>query len=89
MSIEGTSMFRFNPSTIYAHVGTVHVTLTDAGSYPHNLSIDALGVTSQTVNGNPGQGRTTFSLTFTHAGTFQFVCTYHSSAGMIGQFIVS
>lgn len=89
VTIHATNGFRFDPSVITAHVGTVRVTLVDAGSYPHNLSVSAVHVTSTTVSGAPGAMAATFTLTFTHPGRYGFVCTYHSSAGMKGDFVVT
>jgi plastocyanin len=89
VSINSTDTFRFDPSTVHVHVGTVQVTLTDRGSYPHNIKVGDLGFTSPTVSGNLGENRTTFTLTFAHAGTYGFVCTFHDTAGMKGRFVVS
>ena len=88
-TINTTDNFRFVPANIQAHVGKLRIVLTNKGSYPHNISFPTLHATSSTVSGNPGQQQTTFTVTFTHAGTYDFVCTFHSSAGMKGQFTVS
>ena len=89
VTIRATNMFRFGPSTITAHSGTLKVTLLDTGGYPHNLSVASLHITSDTVTGGFGQNRTTFTLRFPHPGTYTFECTFHSSAGMRGKFVVS
>ena len=88
ITIDATNMFRFDPPVIKAHPGTLKITLVDTGSYPHNLSVESLHVTSQTVTGELGDTKTTFTVRFAHPGTYDFVCTFHSSAGMRGQFIV-
>jgi plastocyanin len=48
-----------------------------------------LGYTSRTVSGDPGNRSTTFTLNFATPGTYSFVCTYHSTAGMKGSFVVA
>ena len=88
VTINATSSFRFEPATVTAHTGPLKVTLVDIGAYPHNLSVLEPHFTSDTVTGGVGKDKTTFTLTFNHAGTYKFVCTYHSSAGMRGQFII-
>lgn len=89
ITINATNDFRFDPATIHSRVGTLRVTLVDTGSYPHNLAVASLHSTSKTVSGQPGATSTTYMLTFAHPGTYSFVCTYHSSAGMKGQFVVT
>ena len=89
ITIDTTDQFRFAPMTIRAHVGRLRIMLSDHGTYPHNISFPSLHATSPTVSGNPGQQQTTFTVTFTHAGTYDFICTFHSSAGMKGQVTVS
>jgi plastocyanin len=88
ITITATDRFRFDPSRVIAHPGRLTVTLVDAGSYPHNLSVAGLHTTSNTVTGGLGRTHTTFTLRFAHAGTYTFVCTFHSSAGMRGQFVI-
>lgn len=88
VTIKGTSGFRFEPATVTAHTGKLKVTLVDVGAYPHDLAVGALHTTSDTVTGGLGKDTTTFTLTFNHPGTYNFDCTYHSSAGMRGQFII-
>jgi plastocyanin len=89
VTINTTDNFRFAPPSIQAKVGKLRIVLTNKGSYPHNISFPTLHATSSTVSGNPGQQQTTFTVTFTHAGTYDFVCTFHSSAGMKGRITVS
>jgi plastocyanin len=89
ITIDTTDNFRFVPATIQAHVGKLRIVLTDHGSYPHNISFPTLHATSKTVSGNPGQQATTFTIDLTHKGNYDFVCTFHSSAGMKGRVTVS
>ena len=88
VTINATNSFRFDPATITAHPGTLKVTLVDTGSYPHNLAVDALHFMSQTVTGSPGENTTTFTLRFAKPGSYPFVCTFHSTAGMRGKFVI-
>lgn len=88
VTIDATNMFRFSPAVVTAHVGKVQVTLVDTGSYPHNVAVDGLDFTSKTVTGDLGQNTTTFTLSFTKPGRYPFRCTFHSSAGMRGAFVI-
>jgi plastocyanin len=89
VTIAGTNALRFTPMTVRLHTGTVRITLTDMGAYPHNIVIPALGVTSPTVTGDPGSMQVSFTVTFTRPGRYAFDCQYHASAGMTGMFVVS
>ena len=40
------------------------------------------------VKGTPGNVSATYSFVASHAGTFEFVCTYHAGVGMIGYLVV-
>ena len=88
VTIGATDDFRFTPAEVAVHPGQVRITLVDKGSYPHNISFPALGKTSASVSGSPGQTATTLRMTFTKPGRYAFVCTYHSSAGMKGALVV-
>jgi plastocyanin len=89
VTVDATNMLRFAPMNINAHLGKLRIVLIDRGSYPHNISIAKLHATSQTVSGEPGGQQTTLTVTLTHTGTYDFVCTFHSSAGMKGQLTVT
>src|SRR5450631_3961848 len=82
VTITGNSSLRFAPMTVHVRTGTVKITLKDMGSYPHNIVIPGLGVTSATVTGAPGSGSVSFTVTFKHPGHYAFHCQYHQSAGM-------
>jgi len=88
VTIGATDDFRFSPAEVRVHPGTVRITLVDKGSYPHNISFPALGKTSPSVSGSLGQTSTTLVMTFDKPGRYDFVCTYHSSAGMKGALVV-
>ncbi len=77
-----TAGFQFSPSTLSIPVGdavlvrnadTAHHTFTDSGVFD---------------SGDVGPGGQ-YSYRFLHAGSFNFVCTYHASAGMKGTITVS
>jgi len=87
--IDTTDEFRFGPATVDAHVGKLRIVLMDAGNYPHNIAFPSLHVTSATVSGTPSEQKKVLTVTFVKPGTYEFVCTYHSSAGMKGRVIVS
>ena len=89
VTIDATDNFRFAPATIQAHVGKLRIVLIDAGSYPHNISFPTLHETSATVSGNPGQQKATLTVTLNHQGSYEFLCTFHSSAGMKGSVTVT
>ncbi|MBV9292018.1 MAG: cupredoxin domain-containing protein [Frankiales bacterium] len=89
VTIDTTDSFRFMPSTIRAHVGKLRILVTDHSAYPHNISVPALHATSKTVSGNPGQQTTTLVVSLPHPGSYDFVCTFHASAGMKGHIAVA
>ncbi len=88
-TITGNNSLRFVPMRVRLHTGRVRITLKDSGAYPHNIVIPALHVTSPTVTGDPGGTQTSFTVTFSHPGSYRFYCQYHQSAGMTGTFVVS
>jgi plastocyanin len=88
VTLHVTDRLRFTPDSISVHPGKVRLTLVDDGSYPHNFSIPSLHVVSPTVSGNPGQTSATTTLTLTKPGTYPFVCTFRSAAGMHGEIVV-
>jgi plastocyanin len=90
VTLTGTDEFRFAPARVGAHAGDVTVRLDSAGSYPHNIAFPSLHRTSATVGTNAGQARTTvLHLRDLRPGTYRFVCTFHSKAGMTGELVVA
>jgi plastocyanin len=75
----------FVPNVVQAKVGTVTLTLDNAGVIPHNLTFEkaSFGQTD-TVEGH---STATLKVVFTQAGTYTFRCTLHS--GMNGKVVVS
>jgi len=88
ITLHATDQLRFEPDVITMHPGKLRLTLVDDGSYPHNISIPSLHITSTTVSGDPGQTSTATTLTLSKPGTYEFVCTFHASAGMRGEIVV-
>ncbi len=81
------SGFRFNPSTITVHQGTVKVTLVHKGTgAPHDFSVTGFPADNVPL----ARGGVTTSATFTtpSPGSYQFVCTIHVAQGMTGTLVV-
>ena len=79
--------FRFDPSTVTVHQGTVKVTLVHQGSgAPHDFSVDGAPADHVPL----ARAGTTTSATFTtpSPGTYRFVCTLHIAQGMTGTLVV-
>ncbi len=80
-----TDKLQFAPTTVNAKVGTVTLEVKNEGQTPHNLTFDdsALGKTN-TISGKQTQS---LKVVFDKAGTYTFMCTFHS--GMNGKVVVS
>jgi plastocyanin len=74
---------RFDPVTLEVPVGT-SVTWVNKGADWHSVAAYDGSFESDKVA--PG---TSFSFTFTRAGTFKYICKHHGLQGMIGQIIVT
>ena len=86
LTVDAGDTYRFDPSTITVHPGTVHVTLVNTGKgAPHNLTF--LGFDAATPLAPAGQRQ---ELTFTAPapGTYTFVCTIHRRQGQTGTLVV-
>lgn len=82
------SEFAFTPSTITVKKGQpVQLTFKNAGQYPHNWSVTALGIKTPTIQS--GQS-TTITFTPAQSGSFTYICTVpgHADRGMKGTLIV-
>lgn len=80
--------FAYTPATITVNKGeTVKITFTNDGTTSHNLSIEGLNVSTNTIG--PGQSD---SITFTptSAGSFKYFCSVdsHRSMGLEGTLVV-
>ena len=85
VTIDSTDKLQFTPNEIDAKVGTVKLTLTNAGQASHNLVFDDTALAKiGTVVGGRSLSQT---YTFSAPGTYRFVCTFHS--GMIGKVVVT
>ncbi len=84
-SLDMTDARTFVPNVVEARVGSVILTLENAGRIPHNLVFadSKLGKTD-TVDGGATQ---TLTVSLAAAGTFRFTCTFHP--GMDGQIVVA
>ena len=83
--IDMTDSLTFQPNQVTAAVGSLALTVRNAGQVPHNLVFAdaALGKTD-TVK---GKGTATLTVSLAKAGTYRFTCTFHP--GMDGQVVVS
>lgn len=84
-TIGQNDKLKFSPAELAAKVGTVTFAVKNLGQIPHNLHFDdaSLGKT-ETIDGGESKS---LKVVFTKAGTFTFVCTFHS--GMTGKVVVS
>jgi plastocyanin len=84
-TIGTTDNLRFTPTTVNAKVGKVTLTIDNQGNTPHNLHFDdsSLGKTPTIA----GKASKPLQVTFSKAGTFTFLCTFHD--GMTGKVVVS
>ena len=89
LSVVTTDEFRFVPDALTTKAGEVRIFLQNNGSYPHNLSVPDLHVTSKTVSGSPGSTSTTLTFHADKPGSYRFVCTFHDQAGMTGTLTVT
>jgi plastocyanin len=82
--LDMTDSLTFTPNVVQAKVGSLALTVENAGTIPHNLVFDdgALGHTG-TVKGH---ATATLTVPLAKAGTFRFTCTFHS--GMDGKIVV-
>lgn len=71
---------RFNPSTVTIKRGESVTWVWRDGGIKHNVT--SKGFHSRT------QSHGTFTVRFTHDGTFKYHCTIHVSMGMVGKVIV-
>jgi plastocyanin len=87
VTVAVNDTFRFDPSRITVHPGTVKIILVHQGSgAPHDFSLNSV---SGDQTGLVRAGATT-STTFTTPapGTYTFECTLHVAQGMTGTLVV-
>lgn len=73
----------FAPAQTTLQVGDT-ITFTNSGQLPHTAT--AKDKSWDTGNVNPGESKT---VTFSKQGSFDFICTYHESQGMVGKIAVA
>ena len=71
---------RFHPATLNVHVGDSVTWVWRDGGLAHNVTASRFH--SRT------QGHGSFTVRFTHKGTFSYRCTIHVAEGMVGKVIV-
>lgn len=87
VTVQATDTYRFDPSTIVVHPGTVRIVLVNTGhGAPHNWSLTGFPADFVPLT-TAGQ---TQAATFVAPapGTYTFVCTIHVKQGQTGQLIV-
>lgn len=84
VSVEGDEYAFSPPSLILAAGETVRLTFTNNGSFPHNLTIDELGVATKTILGGQSD---TVEFTVEETGVYTYYCSVgnHRALGMEGE----
>jgi plastocyanin len=87
VTVTVDTSFRFDPSTITVHPGTVKIILVhkDSGA-PHDLAVTGFPADNVPL----ARAGATTSATFTTPapGSYGFVCTIHQAQGMTGTLVV-
>jgi plastocyanin len=87
VTLSVNDSFRFDPSRVVVHPGTVKITLVHKGSgAPHDFSLDGFPADQTGLVSAGGTTSTTF--TTPSAGTYTFECTLHVTQGMTGTLVV-
>lgn len=80
--------FKYTPNAITAKIGQmVTIVFSNNGTIPHNLTLEGLGIATQTIN--PGQ-TATIQFAAPAAGTYTFYCSIdsHRNLGLTGTLTV-
>ena len=80
----GGSALTYVPSTLNVKVGDIIVWNGSFASHP--LASTTIPAAAAKFNNTTGS---TFSYTVTAAGTYNYICTVHQGAGMVGSFVAS
>ena len=83
VDIEAGDFF-FEATCLTTSLGEVTVNVTNIGSALHNFSVAAQGIDVDVAAGEA----ITVTVELPSSGALQFVCKYHSGAGMQGAFVV-
>ena len=87
VTLTVSDTFRFDPSRVVVHPGTVKITLVHKGSgAPHDFSLNGFPADHTGLVSAGGTTSTTF--TTPSAGTYTFECTLHVTQGMTGTLVV-
>ena len=82
-TVATSDKLTFSPAQLTVKVGDI-VEWTNPGQTPHNVTFDTPpGPASSTI----GSGQT-YELKFTTAGSYHYICTFHSAQGMAGTITV-
>jgi plastocyanin len=85
VSLDMRDNLTFAPNVVDAKVGNLTVSIENAGQIPHNLVFNDRSIGSTgTIKGH---ATATLSVALKKAGTYTFVCTFHS--GMDGKVVVT
>ncbi len=87
ITVTVDSSFRFDPSKITVHPGTVKVILVHkGGGAPHDLAVSGFPADNVPL----ARAGATTSTTFTapSPGSYKFICTIHKAQGMVGTLVV-
>lgn len=85
-AVAATAANTFDPKTLAVKVGT-KVTWTAQGY--HTVTSGENGTADPSGPMNAPGGFTTYSVTFSKAGTYKYFCVPHVSLGMTGEIVVS
>jgi plastocyanin len=85
LRVEATDDLRFNPATLTAKSGLIHIVITVSGKLPQTLTSRALGFDSGPVM--PGHP-VTLEIAAPHPGKYTFYSAYHQKQGMTGTLII-
>jgi plastocyanin len=79
----------FTFSTMTVPIGTVTFNITNGGATQHDLYVES-GINKGSAQLNPGQ-TTTFSVVFTKAGSYDYICSVgnHAAMGMAGTLTIT
>ena len=84
VTVFGTDGLDFEPAAVSARPGALTLTLENKGGTPHDLVFADKALPS--ISAVSGGQRKAARYTFTAAGTYDFVCSYHP--GMDGQVVI-
>jgi plastocyanin len=86
ITVDANDLYRFDPSTITVHPGTVEIDLVNVGKgAPHDWALPFVNASTPLTAANQHS-----SVTFVApaAGTYTFVCTIHEKQGQTGTLVV-